>query len=71
MNNVERIRQISSQDLLALGVDNLAYVRPIVRDNQKLYIVCAADGREIVSLPSRELAEALIRQHDLDQATLH
>lgn len=71
MNNVERIRQITPNDLLALGVDNVAYIRPLVREDQKLYVVFAADGREIVALPSHKLAEALIRQHDLDLATLH
>ena len=71
MDYVERIRQITPKDLLALGVDDVAYIRPVIREDQQLYAVFAADGREIVALPSRNLAEALIRQHDLDPVTLH
>ena len=70
MNDVASIRQISPNDFLALGVDDMAYIRPTVRDGQNLFIVCAADGQEIVGLPRRELAEALIRQHDLEPVTL-
>ncbi len=70
MTQVEQIRQISPQDLLNLGIGDVAYIRPMAKDGTTVYVVCTADGRDIVALPSREAAEVVIRQHELEPVTL-
>ena len=71
MNNAESIRQISTQDLMSLGVSDLAYVRPIEIDGQSLFGVFAADGSQLAVLPSREVADATIRRNDLEPVSVH
>ncbi len=71
MNNTETIRQISPQALMALGVSDLAYVRPIEIEGQNLFAVYAADGTQLTVLPSHELAVATIRRNDLEPVSIH
>ncbi len=71
MNNAENIRQITPQGLGGLGVSNLAYVKPVEADGQRVFAVHAADGTEIAVMPSREVAFAMIRRHDLEPVSVH
>lgn len=71
MNSTETIRQMSAQDLMILGVSDLAYVRPVEIDGQQLFAVFAADGNRIAVLPSREVAVAAIQRHDMEPVSLH
>lgn len=71
MNNSENIRQISPQGLMALGVSDLAYVKPVEIDSQPLFAIYAADGSQLAVLPSREVADATIRRNDLEPVSVH
>ena len=71
MNNAENIRQISPQGLSGLGVSDLAYVKPVETDGQRLFAVHAADGTEIAVVPTRDVAIAMIRRHDLEPVSVH
>ena len=71
MNNAESIREISPQALMAMGVSDLAYVRPIQIEGQDLFAVYAADGTQLTVLPSYELAVATIRRNDLEPVSIH
>ena len=71
MNSAENIRQMTAQDFTALGVSDMAYIKPVEIDGQSLYAVFAADGTQIVVLPSREVAAATIRRHDLEPVSVH
>jgi hypothetical protein len=71
MNNAENIRQITQQDLMALGVSDLAYVKPIEIEGQKLFAVYTADGTQVTVLPTHEVAVATIRRHDLEPVSIH
>ncbi len=71
MTNVESIRQISQQDLMALGVSDFAYVKPITVEGQNLFAVYAADGTQVTVLPTREVAIATILRHDLEPVSIH
>lgn len=71
MNFVENIREMTAQDFVALGVSDLAYIKPVEIDGQGLYAVFAADGTQVVVLPSREVAVATIRRHDLEPVSVH
>jgi hypothetical protein len=71
MNSAEIIRQMTAQDFTALGVSDLAYIKSVEIDGQSLYAVFAADGTQIVVLPSREVAVATIQRHDLEPVSVH
>ena len=71
MNSAENIRQMTAQDFTALGVSDLAYIKSVEIDGQSLYAVFAADGTQIVVLPSREVAVATIQRHDLEPVSVH
>jgi hypothetical protein len=63
--------QLSPQAFAALGVQDVAYVKPIIRDGKALIAVHAADGTEVAVADSRELAVALVRQHELEPLSAH
>ena len=71
MNNAESIRQISPEGLLALGVSDLAYIKPLEVDSQLLFGVFAADGSQLAVLPTWEVADATIRRNDLEPVSVH
>ncbi|MDH3595560.1 MAG: DUF1150 domain-containing protein [Rhodospirillales bacterium] len=70
MTYAESIRQISQQDLMALGVSDLAYVKPIEIEGQRLFAVYTADGTQVTVLPTREVAIATILRHDLEPVSI-
>ncbi len=71
MNATGQIRQITPQDLAALGVHDIAYVKPKTVDGQLIFAVHAADGAELAVLPSHETAVAAIKQNDMEPLSLH
>jgi len=65
------LRGLSSQDFLALGVSQVAYVKPIEQDGQDYYAIHGADGTQLAVVASREAAFAAVRQHDMELITLN
>ena len=71
MNNAENVRRMSQGDLMALGVSDLAYVKPVEIEGQSLFAVFTADGTQVAVLPSRDAAVATILRHDLEVVSIH
>jgi hypothetical protein len=71
MNAIERLRNMSSRELALLGMQDLAYIKPVIVKDALSYAVHAADGTQIAVLPSREIAFATVRRHDLEPLSLH
>ncbi len=71
MYDVKTIREITEQDLAALGLGQVAYVRPIIIDGSLAYAVHAANGHTLGALPSDAAAQMAIRQNDLEPVALH
>ena len=71
MNVTERVPLISREDLMILGVNDVAYVKPVVADGNKVYAVHAADGTRISIMTDRDLAFAAIRSHDMEPVSVH
>jgi hypothetical protein len=57
---------ISAQDLLSLGVDDVAYVRPVRMMGRTMFAVHAADGTPISIAEDEVAAHTLISGQDLD-----
>ena len=65
------LRQISSQDFMAFGVNDLAYIKVVDVDGSTGYAIHAADGTQLTIVPERETAFAAVRQHDLEPLSVH
>ena len=62
---------MSDHDLATLGLEHVAYIRPVELDGEAAYSVHAADGTEIAVLSDRNVAFATIRQHDMYPVCVH
>jgi hypothetical protein len=71
MQFLEGLRQLSQRELGLLGIEDFAYVKPVVVDGAGAFAVHAADGSQIAVLGNRELAFAVVRQHDMEPVSVH
>ena len=71
MNQTERAIQIPPRDFMLLGIEQMAYVKPVEVNGHTAFAVHAADGTEIAMLAQRDLAFATVRQHDLEPVSVH
>jgi hypothetical protein len=69
--NATDLRTLTSRELLALGVTDIAYVKPAVEEGVKGFAMHAADGTPLGFVASRELAFAALKQHDLEPLSVH
>jgi len=70
MLDVTKLRSLTREDLAALGVGQVAYVRPVTIDGMQAYSIHAANGQAMGAVASSTAAFAAIRQNDLELATL-
>jgi hypothetical protein len=65
---------LSEQDFLAFGLNDVAYVRLLdteaPEDNDAVGIF-AADGTQMATVANRDVAFAAIRQHDMEPLSVH
>jgi len=71
MQFIEGMRQLSAHELGLLGMEDLAYVKPVLQDGIEAFAVCAADGTQMAVIPNRELAFAVVRQNDMEPVSVH
>ena len=71
MNVTEKLREISPQDFALIGIQQLAYIKPTVVNGVTGFSIHAADGTQIGMAPSRDIAFAAVKQHELEPVSLH
>jgi hypothetical protein len=71
MNTVEALKQMTPADLAALGLNGIAYVKPVMVEGRVRFAIHAADGTEMGASADRDAAFAAIRQHDLEPLSVH
>jgi hypothetical protein len=64
-------RTLSARDLGSFGIDDIAYVKSVVVDGQRLHAIHAADGTPLTVVAERDLAFATVRQHDMNPSSVH
>jgi hypothetical protein len=62
---------MTPQALGALGLNQVAFIKPVKEEGEEHYVVHAADGMAVRLFPTREMAELAIRQSDLEAVSLH
>jgi hypothetical protein len=72
MENEQAYFPLADEAFLSLGAQQIAYVKAInLPDGAHAIGIFSADGKPMAAAPSVELAQALIRQHDLEPASVH
>jgi hypothetical protein len=65
------IRQITPPQLAALGVSQIAYVKPVQMNGAPAFAIHAADGTPMAVAGEQNLAIAAIIQHEMMPALVH
>jgi len=65
------IRHISAEQLAELGVARLAYVKPVEVNGTQGFAIHAANGAPMALIAERDVAIALIAQHEMVAALVH
>ncbi len=71
MDLLQKHWNLTEQDLIMLGIEKLAYVKPVTIKGDSLFAVHAADGTEIAVIADRDVAYAAVRQHSLEPVSVH
>jgi hypothetical protein len=71
VNPNETHATISANDLMAMGVNDIAYVRPVEVEGRPAYMVHAADGTQMAVFADREVAFAAVRRHEMEPYSVH
>jgi hypothetical protein len=71
MQTIEQMRQMTANDLAMLGMQDVAYVKPVLVDGSASYAVHAADGTQMALIANRDLAFAVVRQNEMEPVSVH
>ena len=71
MAPVVDIRHISTEQLAQLGMQQIAYVKPVVVNGTAAYAIHAADGTPMALAAELDVALAAIVQHEMVPAQVH
>ncbi len=62
---------VTRQQLLALGLNDVAYVRNVEVDGGTAFAIFAANGQQLAVLPDRDAAVAAVWENGLAPVTIH
>lgn len=65
------IRNLTQEQLMRLGMADVAYVKRVVVDGETAFAIHAADGSPMALAADRDLAMAAIVQHEMRPALVH
>jgi hypothetical protein len=65
------VRHLSEQQLAALGVSHIAYVKPVMVNGVQGFAIHAADGTPMAVAGNREVAVAAVMQHEMLPFSVH
>jgi len=65
------LRQMTSQEFSAWGAQNIAYISKVVSEGAVAYAIHSADGTRLALAPSRDIAIAAVKQHELEPVSVH
>jgi hypothetical protein len=65
------LRQMTAEQLLALGVRQVAYLRTGTYEGERLFVLYGADGMPLVTVDDIETAVEIAAEHSLEFVTVH
>jgi hypothetical protein len=69
--DTENKQEIADLMMAMVGMDSVAYIRPIAQSAHTAYAVCAADGTELAIYDCLETARLTAKCHNLQATVLH
>ena len=65
-------QELSSSEFAALGMHDVAYVKPKALENGRVrYAIHMADGAEVAIVAGFELAQVTVRQNEMEPLSVH
>ena len=71
MSTNEFLDKLSPDNLVNLGQQHIAYVKPITVEGDRVFEVHAANGQAIGRFADRDIAFAACQQNDLQPLSVH
>jgi hypothetical protein len=71
MNQQVTVRELSPQDFLMLGINDIAYVKKELQEKREVFVIHSADGSSITAMDSHDVAFAAVRQNDMEPLSVH
>lgn len=68
---ISDIRNVTQAQLMALGMSQLAYVKPVWMDGTTAFAIYAADGSPMAVAADCDLAVQAIMQHEMVPTLVH
>lgn len=65
------VRHLSEQQLAALGVSHIAYVKPVMVNGVQGFAIHAADGTPMAVAGDWDVAVAAVMQHEMMPLSVH
>jgi len=66
------IRHLTAEQFALVGMQEVAFIKMVpLPEGAKGYGIFAADGRQVAVAPSMDLAQAVIRQNELEPLLAH
>ena len=65
------LRQMTAEQLLALGARRVAYLRTGTYEGERLFVLYGADGMPLVTVDDIETAVEIAAEHSLEFVTVH
>jgi hypothetical protein len=65
------VRHLSEEQLAALGMSLIAYVKPVIINGVAGFAIHAADGTPMAVAGDRDVAVAAIVQHEMHPLSVH
>ncbi len=65
------LRRLTAQEFAALGLEDVAFIKPKRLGNDNLFAIHTADGREVAVVDDRDIAFFTVREHDMEPLSVH
>lgn len=65
------VRRMSAQDFAALGLFDIAFVKPVTNGGEASFEIHTADGQLVADAPSWDAAVSLILENEMQAARVH
>ncbi len=62
---------LASIDFGNFGIEDIAYIKAVMIDGQKVHAIHAADGTPLTVVGDRKLAFATVSQHEMQPVSVH
>ena len=71
MIRIEWLKSISPREFALLGMNDMAYVKRVVVNDEPCFAIHSADGTQLAVVPNEDIAYATVRQNDLEPMRVH